>query len=361
MKTFDFEFPELTVRNGGLPLSFTVSADRGELLATLLRIRALQSFDLRAKRYPVHRTVRAAVRRPLEELLDDLALCSTLTSQRIDATALLLDGSGAFISVSGTRKTDYSSLTFDIWATGLKELEAARSELLAVVGEQMLRQSMFTIDWYFTSSHMGLTNVPFDEIADPPLMDEAYPSLAEPVAAFIDRYIKARETVLILQGPPGTGKTRLVRAILAALSVRKGDSAKVIYTADKGALEKDELFVEFITSNHDAFVVEDADHLLMARSGGNIDLHRFLAIADGVVRAQGRKIIFTTNLPNISDIDEALVRPGRCFATVRTRALSRGEAEVLLNRLVVADATAIPVETRSITLAELYRLAGVQG
>jgi hypothetical protein len=129
----------------------------------------------------------------------------------------------------------------------------------------------------------------------------------------------------------------------------------VIYTADKAALEKDELFVEFITSNHDAFVVEDADHLLMARSSGNIDLHRFLAIADGVVRAQGRKIIFTTNLPNISDIDEALVRPGRCFATVRTRALSRSEALALLERLGKADPADLPEELRAISLAELYR------
>lgn len=47
------------------------------------------------------------------------------------------------------------------------------------------------------------------------------------------------------------------------------------------------------------------------------------AVADGVVRAQGRKMIFTTNLPNLSDIDEALLRPGRCFASVRVRALSR--------------------------------------
>jgi len=109
--------------------------------------------------------------------------------------------------------------------------------------------------------------------------------------------------------------------------------AKVLYTADKRAPESDEIFVEFITGSHDAFVIEDADHLLMARANGNVDLHRFLAVADGVVRAQGRKIIFTTNLPNVGDIDEALVRPGRCFATVRTRALERSEAESLLTRL----------------------------
>jgi ATP-dependent 26S proteasome regulatory subunit len=27
-----------------------------------------------------------------------------------------------------------------------------------------------------------------------------------------------------------------------------------------------------------------------------------------------RKIIFSTNLPNVGDLDDALVRPGRCFA-----------------------------------------------
>ena len=183
------------------------------------------------------------------------------------------------------------------------------------------------------------------------------------------RYHASRETVLILQGLPGTGKTRLVRAILAAMSARKTDSAKVLYTADKRALESDEIFVEFITGSHDAFVIEDADHLLMARANGNVDLHRFLAVADGVVRAQGRKIIFTTNLPNIGGIDEALARPGRCFATVRTRALERGEAELLLARISGGGAGedqkstsyALPSSVRSITLAALYRMVNAEG
>ena len=102
----------------------------------------------------------------------------------------------------------------------------------------------------------------------------------------------------------------------------------------------------------------------MARANGNVDLHRFLAVADGVVRAQGRKIVFTTNLPNVGDIDEALVRPGRCFATVRTRALERSEAESLLTRIIgscVAEDQkkteyTLPASVRSITLAALYRM-----
>jgi ATPase family associated with various cellular activities (AAA) len=126
--------------------------------------------------------------------------------------------------------------------------------------------------------------------------------------------------------PPGTGKTRLIRAILGEMSRRKGEQAECLYTGDMKALESDGIFVKFITGTHDAFVVEDADHLLKPRADGNQHLHRFLTIADGVVRSQGRKIIFSTNLPNIGDLDEALIRPGRCFARARAKPHHRGSA-----------------------------------
>jgi ATP-dependent 26S proteasome regulatory subunit len=94
-----------------------------------------------------------------------------------------------------------------------------------------------------------------------------------------------------------------------------------------------------------------------------VDLHRFLTAADGVVRAQGRKIIFTTNLVNIGDIDDALLRPGRCFATVRTRGLAPKEAARLIERVLESDdarrrevlGRAIPDGARSVTLANLFR------
>ena len=170
------------------------------------------------------------------------------------------------------------------------------------------------------------------------LHDEAYPYLREPVMEFIARYLDAKDTVLILLGQPGSGKTRFVRAILGEISRRKQQSAEVMYTGDKRAFESDEIFVNFITGSHDAFVVEDADHLLTARASGNQDLHRFLGIADGVVRAQGRQILFTTNLPNVHDIDEALLRPGRCFATLHARSLTQEEGTKLIQRLCDGDA-----------------------
>jgi len=209
-----------------------------------------------------------------------------------------------------------------------------------------------------------------EERASGELLDEAYPLLGN-VNFFINQYLEAPETVLVLQGSPGTGKTRLIRGILAAMSARAGEAVEVLYTGDSAVLESDEVFLEFITQSHSAFVVEDADHLLKPRSGGNQTLHRFLNIADGIASAHGKKIIFSTNLPNIHDIDEALVRPGRCFAHLYLEELQVGEAVELLDRLCreTPERCAAALELlnisgrKSLSVAEVYaahRNAGAQ-
>lgn len=339
-------------------LRLTIGSELFDLGDTLLKLRALQAFDCDARRLPIHRKARFAARRNLEEIFDDLALRSGFGAHRLDTGSLLLDGAGVFVNATGKRKPDYSTGTFDIWAEDVARAESTRTSLLEIVGPQRLRAEIFTIDWYFTAGRGYSTNVAVDELADPELLAEAYPTLPAP-SALIDAYLRSAETVLVVQGPPGTGKTRLVRAILAAMSRRKGDSAKILYTADRRALEGDEIFVEFITGDHDAFVIEDADHLLAPRADGNDYLHRFLCVADGVVRALGRKIIFTTNLPNIGDIDDALVRPGRCFAVLHTRNLERPEARRLLAKLLDGDtaraAAALPPDSRAVSLANVFR------
>jgi hypothetical protein len=102
--------------------------DLSEPGETLLKLRALQSFDRGAARYAIHRTVRCAVRRPLDEVFDDLALHSDLVAQRMDSTSLLLDGPGVFISVEGSRKIDYGSCTFHIWAESMNRLDRRWSD-----------------------------------------------------------------------------------------------------------------------------------------------------------------------------------------------------------------------------------------
>lgn len=335
---------------------------------TILKARAIRALDNIAARYPVYRHLRCASRRKLEELFDDIALNSGLSASRLGIGSALLEGPGIFINASGWRTAAFSSCSFSFWADGIARAHEHRDKLLRVIGEAFDRKCMFTLDWHFMDSRAGLNSTSFDELVIDDIYDEAYPTLGCSVPDFIQGYLQSDETVLLLLGTPGSGKTRLVRAILGAMSERKEDSAEVLYTGDKRALENDEIFVNFITGEHDAFVIEDADHLLLARSSGNHDLHRFLAIADGVARAQGRKIIFTTNLPNLNDVDEALLRPGRCYASVATRLLIRDEATALMRRLVSDDARVDALVAglfasgvRGVSVADVYRASGKTG
>src|SRR5439155_22043745 len=123
---------------------------------------------------------------------------------------------------------------------------------------------LYSITLYINSGN-ELEHASIEEMANDVLRDRAYPELKGGVYAFVARYLDAPETVLVLQGPPGTGKTHLIRAILGEISRRKGEEAQCLYTGDMKALESDGIFVKFITGTHDAFVVEDADHLRKPR------------------------------------------------------------------------------------------------
>jgi hypothetical protein len=246
----------LAERRLALNLSrLTLQADLDSLADSMLGMRAIQALDNHPSLFPIHRALRFAVRRPLEEVFDDLALHAAPRAQRLEAGVVIFEGDGFFASARGNRKTDYSSGTISVWACDLGRLREVEANILRAIGDQMVREEQFTIDWYFHSAHGGLTNVSFEELADPAPIDEAYPSIEGGIAAFIERYLEARDTILILQGPPGTGKTRLVRAILAAMSRRKRDSAIVLYTADRRAIENDEIYVELLNGAHDALVV----------------------------------------------------------------------------------------------------------
>jgi energy-coupling factor transporter ATP-binding protein EcfA2 len=350
---------------GQRPFTVGVSVQNKQwsIAQAIIKARAVQALGVAGGHYPIHRWVRCAVRRRVEEVFDELALLMGLVAQRLDSGELLLDGPGVFVHAWGARKSGYCSCTARVWADSKSRADEVRAAILRIVERGRIRDQMFVIDWQFSTGNGGsLNSASFEEIAHEQLHDEAYPTLAEPVMSFVRRYLEANETILILLGAPGSGKTRLARAILGEMSRRKGESAEVMYTCDKKTLENDEIFVQFITGSHDAFIVEDADHVLTPRANGNQDLHRFLAVADGVVRAQGRKIIFTTNLPNVGDLDEALMRPGRCFGTVNTRSLTAAEGEALVGRICeeaegrrVAMATAFPPGVKSCSVAGIYR------
>jgi hypothetical protein len=174
-----------------------------------------------------------------------------------------------------------------------------------------------------------------------PWIDSSYKSLEE----YIDEYMDSEASVLILIGPPGTGKTTFIKNLIH----RSKANAKVAY--DPKVVSEDGFFANFIADDSRFLIMEDADEFLQSRIEGNTMMHKFLNVSDGLISSFDKKLVFSTNLPNVGDIDSALMRPGRCFDVLQFRPLTRVEARGVLDE--INDARDLP-DGSEMTLAQLF-------
>lgn len=202
-------------------------------------------------------------------------------------------------------------------------------------------RSSSLVKWLY-DRHGSTVSVP---LQTRPLLLTAYPWVKENIEDYIDKYLASASSVLLLIGPPGTGKTSLIKHIIA----RQDMSAFVTY--DTKLMEDDSFFASFMEDSTNILVMEDADIFLANRKEGNTMMHRFLNMSDGLVSTTNKKIIFSTNLPGINDVDPALVRPGRCYDVLHHRKLTIQEAKEVLKETGIER----PQPTGDITLAELLQ------
>lgn len=183
------------------------------------------------------------------------------------------------------------------------------------------------IEWVYSGDGSSV-NIPL--LPEKLPISEMYPFLGdESIEEYYDRYLQSSSSILLLIGPPGTGKTTFIRGLLHYAS------KNAIVTYDEKILERDYVFSRFIEDEVGVMVIEDADNFLKSRSEGNTMMHRFLNVGDGLISVRGKKLIFSTNLPSVRDIDPALIRPGRCFDVVSFDNYTLEEAEKISKKLNV--------------------------
>ena len=183
------------------------------------------------------------------------------------------------------------------------------------------------IDWVYSNDGASV-EIPLRPDKSP--VDEMYPWLGdETLAEYYDRFMESDASILLLIGPPGTGKTTFIRGLLQ----HANQSAMVSY--DANILSKDYVFASFVEGKMGLMVIEDADNFLSSRSEGNDMMHKFLNVGDGLVTTKNKKLIFSTNLPSIRDVDSALIRPGRCFDIITFSNLNKEQAQKLATRVGV--------------------------
>jgi hypothetical protein len=258
-----------------------------------------------------------------------------------------------------------------------KAIKDLFKELLKDLSSNVAKSTIIDVDWFYHEDKK-LASHSLKEIIYEVVHQEAYPYLE--MDKFIDGYFKSSSSIMIMSGVPGTGKTKLIRHImrkatdsganflkLFRLKHRYEDDepgasgrvfakkdptdlrVKIAYTTDIGVLHDENFYVQIRTNGYHFVVLEDIDFKLNSRKDGNELMHKFLALSDGFI-SSNVKVILSTNL-EVGEIDDALTRPGRCYAAIETRRLNFEEASKLLVKL----GTKVPaLETGEYSVADIY-------
>lgn len=138
----------------------------------------------------------------------------------------------------------------------------------------------------------------------------------------------------IFDGPPGTGKTSLISQMIRRLE--KTHVFYVLAAAQSEALASPE-FVPFWQKENarhgdlvKVIVLEDAERLLWRRRGDNREaVSTLLNVADGLTGRMLRLHTICSVNASMSDLDPAILRPGRLMHHRQFKALSRDSAQRL--------------------------------
>jgi SpoVK/Ycf46/Vps4 family AAA+-type ATPase len=124
-------------------------------------------------------------------------------------------------------------------------------------------------------------------------------------SALYDKYGITWKRVHLLHSLPGTGKSSFV---LAVASKFNKNIAKLTLTPELNSQDLEKLFQS--VPDNTILLLEDVNDLFTGRkSNSSISFSTVLNCLDGITTKRGLVLFMTTN--HISELDEALVRPGR--------------------------------------------------
>ena len=153
-----------------------------------------------------------------------------------------------------------------------------------------------------------------------------YPFVKQGMNALMKEYSESTVPVLLLIGPPGTGKSTFMRTMVCEGPFADRKASLIFGTAAKPETNFIDVFYD---GGSEILLVEDADEILLPRVEGNSIMADLLNNTSGVVGAK-KKIVISTNLEDLSNVDSALLRGGRLFGIVSFRKLSYQESLAVL-------------------------------
>jgi hypothetical protein len=152
-----------------------------------------------------------------------------------------------------------------------------------------------------------------------------YPHQSMTPAECWDAFVASGANVLLLIGPPGTGKSNYILQMM----VHRGFDDK-INLIDNAAILRNPGIADWMRDRPSGSVVitEDSDDMVGKRTDGNQVMSGILNTTSGIVQ-RDLKLIVSTNLPSIKDVDEALIRHGRGFDVLEFKLLNAEQAHAV--------------------------------
>lgn len=198
---------------------------------------------------------------------------------------------------------------------------------------------------------LGVASVPMERSNYEPQTLKAYDKVVDELKA-----PSPQGRLAIFDGPPGTGKTYLIRAILDAC-----EDAMFVFVLPNmmDALASPALIPLLIRRKESrmsdgpiVFILEDGDNVLTPRGKENLSLiSTLLNMTSGILGSMlDIRAIATTNSPK-SDIDPALMRPGRLSQHVTVGPLNPAHSQKVIARLAGKNPGVIK---EPMTLAQAY-------
>jgi hypothetical protein len=160
-------------------------------------------------------------------------------------------------------------------------------------------------------------------------------------------FLDIHRKLVLLHGQPGTGKSTLIKQLIT-----EKDDNLLYFSPENISLLGTPQFTKFLLEHTDKVIVaEDCETILVNSDIRSSATSNLLNLTDGILAEIYNCGLLATFNTNISNLDPALVRPGRLFLDYELKALTIEESNIFLeykNSTKRVD--------REMTLAELFSI-----
>ena len=295
---------------------------------------------------------------------DLVEFCCSLVSQPIVNYSFNDDGEVAFFSIvseTAIFQADLISYKYDNDEEGDTHIKSGSeiSVTLFYVEEQVkdklhdylssfsvIKASEVPIQFAFYS-HDGpsFKTRKFDRLPFQSIKENYMPSVQKSFSSLIKTIDESSHGVVLLSGPVGTGKSFLIRSLLSEVK-RK---AVVVTPPTSFLVDVGSLSVVCTKYPKSLVILEDVGEMLaIGRMSTDVNAtSNLLNVTDGLLSLLMDTIIIITFNHSMSDINDAITRPGRCLAKITVPELDHEHASKLLD---------FEIPIGKYTLAEVYEM-----